>query len=158
MSIRVDLTEGHGEQYWRRPGRIFATAQPHLQTARRRYRRRVRRWDRSHLQEFTLADGRRLCDPDPDWEIDGEVTEDYRRVNLSRLHLGQQFAYVFGLGDDWAHLCTVGVRRIDPVEVLGIQPDTQLPYWGWGDIPDQYRHRWDDDGGESPPPGNPGAR
>ena len=75
---------------------------------------------------------------------------------LSRLRPGEQFAYVFDLGDDWAHLCTVGAQRIDPVEVLGIQPDAPLPYWGWGDIPDQYRRRWDGDDGESPPPRNPG--
>jgi len=41
------------------------------------------RWDRSHLQEFSLADGRRLRDPDPDGDIEREVTEDYRRVKLS---------------------------------------------------------------------------
>jgi hypothetical protein len=98
---------------------------------------------RSHLQEFILADGRRLYDPDPDWEIEGELSEDYRRVKLSRLHPGEQFAYVSNLGDDWAHLCTAGARRIDPAEVLGILPETPLPYRGWGDIPDQYRHRWD---------------
>ncbi len=28
-SIRVDLIEGHGEQYWPRPGRIFAAARSH---------------------------------------------------------------------------------------------------------------------------------
>lgn len=96
-----------------------------------------------------------MCDPDPGWEIEGGVTEDCRRMKLSRLPPEEQLAYVFDLGDDWAHLCTVGARRIDPVEVLRILPDTPLPYWGWGDIPDQYRRRWDDDG-ESPPPGNPG--
>jgi len=32
------------------------------------------RWDHSHLQEFTLADQTRL--DDPDWEIEGVVTED----------------------------------------------------------------------------------
>jgi hypothetical protein len=37
-----------------------------------------------------------------------------------------------------------------------ILPDTPLPYWGWGDIPDQYRRRWDDDDGESPQPRNAG--
>ncbi len=63
---------------------------------------------------------------------------------------------MFDLGDDWAHLCTVGARRIDPVEGLGILPDTPLPYWGWGDIPDQYRRRWDGDDGESPLPRKPG--
>ena len=38
-----------------------------------------------NLQEFTLTDQRRLWLPDPDWEIDGTVSEDYRRVRLSRL-------------------------------------------------------------------------
>jgi len=67
----------------------------------------------------------------------------------------QRFVYVFDLGDDWAHLCTVGPERIDPVETLGILPDRPLPYWGWGDIPDQYRRRWDGDDGESPRPKDP---
>jgi hypothetical protein len=128
-SIRVDLIEGHGEQYWPRPGRIFAAARSHtLKQLAGAIDDALARWDRSHLQEFTLADGRRLCDPDPDGEIEGEVTGDYRRVKMPRLHAGEQFAYVFDLGDDWAHLCTVGARRIDR----------------------------DDDDGESPPPRNPG--
>jgi len=29
LSIRADLIEGHGEQYWPRPGRIFAAARSH---------------------------------------------------------------------------------------------------------------------------------
>ena len=145
-SIRADLIEGHGEQYWPRPGWIFATARSHtFKQLASAIDDALGRWDRSHLQEFTLADGTRSCDPDPDWEIEGEVTEDYRRVKLPRLRPGEQFATVFDLGDDWAHLCTVGARRIDPVEVLGIVPDTPLPYRGWDDIPDQYRRRWDDD-------------
>ena len=85
-----------------------------------------------------------------------EDAEDFRRVRLSRLDLGEQFTYVFDLGDNWTHLCTVGTSRIDPVEALGIQPDKPLPYWGWGDIPDQYRRRWDGDDGESPVPPDPG--
>src|ERR1022692_2398489 len=157
LSIRADLIEGHGEQYWPRPGGIFAAARSHtFKQLADATGDAFARWDRSHLQEFTLADGSRLCDPDPDWEIEGEVTEVYRRVKLSPLHPGDQYAYVFDLGDDWAHLCTVGARRIDPAGVLGILPDTPLPYWGWGGIPDQYRRRWDDDDGESPPPRNLG--
>jgi hypothetical protein len=57
-------------------------------------------WDRSHLQDFALAGGRRLCDPDSDWEIEAEFTDGYRRVKLSRLQPGGRFAYVFDLGDD----------------------------------------------------------
>jgi hypothetical protein len=64
---------------------------------------------------------------------------------------------VFDLGEGWAHLCTVGPERIDPAGELEIKPGQPLPYGGWGDIPDQYRRRWDDDdGGESAPPADPG--
>jgi hypothetical protein len=157
MSIRVDLVEGHGEQYWPRPGRIFAAARSHtFKELADAIDGAFARWDRAHLQEFTLADRTRLCLPDPDWEIDGTVTEDYRRVRLSRLRPGEQFVYVFDLGDYWAHLCTVGPQRIDPVETLGILPGEPLAYFGWGDIPDQYRRRWDSDDGESSPPRDPG--
>jgi len=157
LSIRVDLVEGHGEQYWPRPGRIFAAARNHtFEELADAIDGAFARWDRSHLQEFTLADQVRLCLPDPDWEIEGKISEDYRHVRLSRLRPGEQFVYVFDLGDDWAHLCTVGPQRIDPVEALGILPSTPLPYFGWGDIPDQYRRRWDADDGESPRPHDPG--
>jgi hypothetical protein len=157
LSIRVDLVEGHGEQYWPRPGRVFAAARSHtFKQLADTIDGAFARWDRSHLQEFTLSGGRRLGDPDPGWEIEDEVTEDYRRVKLSRLRPGEKFTYVFDPGDDWAHLCTVGAQRIDPAEVLGTLPGTPLPYWGWGDIPDQYRRRWDSDDGESSLPSSPG--
>ena len=156
LSIRVDLVEGHGEHFWPRPGRIFAAALTHtFEQLADAIDDAFARWDRSHLQEFTLAGKSRLSIPNPDWEIENEITEDYRRVKLSRLGPGEQFVYVFDLGDDWAHLCTVGSERIDPVETLGIRPDRPLPYWGWGDIPDQYRRRWDGDDGESPCPKDP---
>ena len=157
LSIRAELVEGHGEQYWPRPGRIFAASRSHtFKDLADAIDDAFARWDRSHLQEFTLADQARLCDPDPDRDIEGVVTEDYQQVRLSRLGPREQFAYVFDLGDNWAHLCTVGARRIDPVEALGILPGTPLPYFGWGDIPDQYRRRWDGDDGEAPQPTNPG--
>jgi hypothetical protein len=119
LSIRVDLVEGHGVHLWPRPGRIFAAARSHtFSDLAGAIDDAFARWDRSHLQEFTLADGTRLCDPDPDWQVEGQVEEDYRRVRLSRLRPGEQFAYVFDLGDNWAHLCTVGDDKIDPVEAL----------------------------------------
>ena len=156
LSIRVDLVEGHGELLWPRPGRIFAAARTHtFEQLADSIDDGFARWDRSHLQEFTLADGTRLAVPDPEWEMEGETTEDFRRVRLSRLRPGEQFVYVFDLGDDWAHLCTVAEERIDPVETVGILPDRPLPYWGWGDIPDQYRRRWDGDDSVSPRPKDP---
>jgi hypothetical protein len=133
LSIRVDLIEGRGKHRWPRPGRISAAAPSHtFKQLADAIDDAFARWDRSHLQEFTLDDGTRLCDPDPDWQIEGEVTENYQRVKLSRLRSGEQFAYVFDLGDDWAHLCTVSVARIVPIETLGTCPGKPLPYWGWG--------------------------
>ena len=156
LSIRVDLIQGHGEELWPRPGRIFAAARTHtFQQLADAIDDGFARWDRSHIQEFTLADNTRLSIPDSDWEVEGEVTLDPRRVRLTRLSPGELFVYVFDVGDDWAHLCTVAPARIDPLESLGIVPTRPLPYWGWGDIPDQYRRRWDGDDGETPRPKNP---
>ncbi len=69
--------------------------------------------------------------------------------------LSEQFAYVFDLGDNWQHLCTVGPKLADPMESLGTVPDRPLPCWGWGDIPDQYGRRWNGDGGSTPMPPAP---
>jgi len=111
LPIRVDLAEGHGERYWPRPGRIFAAARSHsFEQLADATGDAFARWDRSHLQEFTLTGQTRLCQPGPDWEIEGEITQDYQRVKLSRLRTG-------------------------PVEALGILPGKPLPYWGWGAFP-----------------------
>ena len=156
LSIRVDLVAGHGERYWPRPGRIFAASRTHtfaqLAVA---IDDAFARWDRAHLHAFNLADGTRLETPYDEWE-DGPPALDDRRTRLGRLHLGERFVYVFDFGDDWTHLCTVAVERIDPDKALGIVPNGPLPYWGWGDIPDQYRRLWDGDDGESDPPEDPG--
>jgi hypothetical protein len=156
LSIRVDLISGRGEELWPRPGRIFAAARSHtfrqLATA---IDAAFARWDLSHLHLFTLADGtpvsvKRWWDGEhPDGMIDGG------HRSLARLKAGEQFAYVFDLGDDWAHLCTVGEARIDPADEVGVVPDLPTPYWGWGEVPDQYGRRWDSDDGESEPPARP---
>ena len=156
LSIRVELVSGRGEDYWPRPGRIFAAARSHsLGQFAAAIDAAFARWDLAHLHMFTLADGTpvtplRLWDGDaPEGSLDSGITR------LSRLSLGEQFAYVFDLGDDWAHLCTVAAERIDPLDTLGILPAGPLPYWGWGDLPDQYGRRWDGDDGESSEPKRP---
>ncbi len=73
------------------------------------------RWDLAHLHEFTLTDGTAIGIPDAEWD-DDRVVLDSRRTKLSRLALDEKFAYVFDFGDYWAHLCTVGPERADPVE------------------------------------------
>jgi hypothetical protein len=80
---------------------------------------------------------------------------DSDKTTLNRVRPGDQFAYVFDLGDDWQHLCTVAEARIDPIDSVGIQPAQPTASWGWGDIPDQYQRRWNGDDGESPTPKRP---
>lgn len=73
----------------------------------------------------------------------------------SRVKPGESFRFVFDLGDNWVHECTVAQAKVDPIETLGIVPEKPLPYWGWGTIPDQYGRRYADDDGESPIPPRP---
>ena len=138
LSIRVDLVSGRGEDYWPRPGRIFAAARSHkfsqladaIDTA-------FARWDRSHLYKFEMADGPLIGQVEfDDFDlgfIDGAATR------LSTLSLGEQFVYEFDFGDSWTHLCTVrpaadrpgvGVRDRSegPAAVLGVghSPTTRL--------------------------------
>ncbi|MEW1566068.1 hypothetical protein AB0454_24145 [Streptomyces sp. NPDC093509] len=157
LSVRVELVSGHGGDLWPRPGRIFAAARTHSFTQlASAVDLAFGRWDLAHLHLFTLSDGVTRISPlewwggeAPDGTLDGSVTK------LSRLQPGEQFAYVFDMGDDWAHICTVGGQRIDPLEELGEVPDSPVPYWGWGSLPDQYARRWDGDDGESRMPKRP---
>lgn len=153
--MRVELVQGRGEHLWPRPCRLFAVSANHdfgqLAAA---IDEAFARWDRSHLHEFQFKDGTRIGIADPD----DDAPLDERRLNLSRLKPGDQFIYVFDLGDDWAHLCTVGDSPIDPVESVGHVPDGPLPYFGWGSIPDQYGRAWSADDGESPVPPDPQLR
>jgi hypothetical protein len=154
FAIRVELVEGRGERYWPRPGRLFAAAGSHsfaqLAIA---IDHAFARWDLSHLHEFRLSNGTRIGRPDPDFDDDGVVDE--RREHLSRLAIAEQLIYVFDFGDDWTHLCTVTESIVDPREVLGLVPDVPMPYFGWGNIPDQYGRAWDADDGASPVPADP---
>jgi hypothetical protein len=149
LSITVELVSGRGEEFWPRPGRIFAAARTHtFEQLGAAIDDAFARWDLAHLRLFTLADETPVCsfgiwEEPPDDAIDGD------KVKLSRLALGEQFAYVFDMGDEWAHLCTVAEQRIDPLDQLGIVPMEPTAYWGWGDLPDQYGRRWNGDDGES---------
>ncbi len=157
LSIRVDLVEGRGERLWPRPGRVFAAARSHtfaqladaIDTA-------FARWDRSHLNLFDLADGSCIYGPTR-WDDPPERGVFAGDTRLSRLSAGEQLVYIFDMGDDWTHLCTVAADRIDPQQALGIIPALPLPYWGWGPIPDQYGRRSDDDDDQTPLPPNPDA-
>lgn len=156
LSIRVELVSGHGADLWPRPGRILAAARTHsFAQLAQAIDLAFGRWDLAHLHKFTLTD--QTCVSPLEW-WDGEAPEgtlDSRSTKLSRLKAGEQFAYVFDLGDNWEHLCTVGERRVDPLEEFGETPSRPEPYWGWGTLPDQYGRRWDGDDGESRMPKRP---
>ena len=158
LSITVELVEGNGERFWPRPGRIFAASRAHtfvqlseaIETA-------FARWDRAHLHEFTLPDMTRLSTPFVEEEQGlGGIILDDRTTKLGRLSLGERFLYLFDYGDGWMHLCTAAAQRIDPLATLGLLPSRPLPFWGWGELPDQYGRRFADDDGECDPPPNPG--
>ena len=155
LSIRPDLVDGGGRTLWPRPGRVFAAARSHsfaqLATA---IDDAFARWDRAHLHMFDLGGVAGLL-IDRYWDDPPDNSRVDDTVKLGTLTGGQRFVYVFDLGDDWAHLCTVNPERIDPLHTVGITPDRPTPYWGWGAIPDQYGRTWDGDDGETPPPPDP---
>jgi hypothetical protein len=124
---------GHGSHtgdLWPRPGRVLiASRSATFEQLAAAIDDAFARWDRNHLHEFTLADGT-IITPHRWWdgeEPDGSL--DGAKIRLRRLRLSEQFAYVFDLGDNWQHLCTVGPKLADPVETLGIDPDRPLPWW-----------------------------
>jgi hypothetical protein len=160
LGIRVDLIGGRGQLLDPRPGRAFAVPSScSFDEFGRAIDLAFARWDLSHLRQFTLEDGTLV--------VDGEMADELRASAFGggaiprailldaqvgrHLKVGSRFRYVFDLGDDWTHSCTVD-GQVDPLEVLGAIPAEPMAYWGWGTIPDQYGRRWDADDGESDPP------
>lgn len=160
ISIEVVLVEGRGIDFWPRPGRVFAASRSHtFAQLSNAIDVAFARWDFSHLHQFILEDGTNLTTIFKELLFEDEMSAiDDRSTKLAILKPGERFIYEFDFGDGWTHLCTVGEKRIDPLETLGIIPSEPLPYWGWGTMPDQYGRNWDGDDGESPPPENPEKR
>ena len=149
LSIEVELVTGRGRDWWPRPGRVF-TASPRHTFAQFAEAVDVAfgRWDLDHLRMFVLPDGVEVS-----WSAwrDGPAFPDTRDGRYARLDLltpGTAFAYVFDLGADWTHLCTV---RRDDVAVA--QPPTApLLRHGWGTLPDQYGRDRAEDSPTAPAP------
>lgn len=145
LSIRVELVSGHGARVWPRPGRVFAASSDHtfaaLATA---ISTAFGRWDLNHLYEFDLGDGTCVGDPRGDWGPEADRVENARGARLSRLRPRHVFVFQFDLGAAWTHLCTVE-DLVDPANVFDAIPAAPQPFWGWGDLPDQYGRRWDGD-------------
>lgn len=163
LSIAVELLGGRGEELWPYPGRIFAVGPSHtFQALAEAINVAFARWDMSHLCEFMLEDGTTIVDPAYQMNLADQISGPISRpVDISTAKVartaqaGDQFQFVYDLGDHWTHQCTVDTVKVDPVEVLGIRPKAPLAYWGWGNMPDQYGRRWPDDDGTSSPPRRP---
>ena len=149
--VRVILVGKAGDELAAPPGRDLLVSSVHtfaeLASA---IDRAFARWDPSHLHEFRLADGRRIVTEEAD-ELEDSASEqhlDERAHSPSSigLHSGDTFTYIFDLGDEWEHVCTVLRIDVDPEEEAGTVPLEILPIFGWGSIPDQYgRLSLDDD-------------
>jgi hypothetical protein len=146
LRIRVDLLGGLGMDCDPSPGRIFLVGPAHtFEQLAEAIDVAFARWDRSHLHVFELADGRRVGFPDDAFDLDMGLL-DHAWLKVAReVKPGGEFTYVFDLGDDWRHRCTVLEDKADPVEEYGTAPRMPAPIWGWGTIPDQYGRRSFDD-------------
>ena len=97
--------------YWPRPGRIFAAARSHsFRELAEAIATAFARWDRAHLYQFVLADGRRISQPEFDHFDLGFIDGD--RTRLGTLTLGEQFLYEFDFGIAGC-ICAQWARRAD---------------------------------------------
>jgi hypothetical protein len=137
----VILASKGGEELVDPPGRDLLVSGVHtFAELAKAIDRAFARWDLSHLHEFRLLDGRRIVMEDADEQLAPAHNLGERACSLSSIGLssGDTFIYVFDLGDDWEHACTVLRTDVDPEEEAGIAPSEILPIFGWGTIPDQY--------------------
>ena len=139
LQIQVELLGGRDIECDPPPGRVFIVGPSHsFEQLAEASDAAFARWDLSHLHEFELPDGRRVGFPSDEYAPD-LVWEDHAALKLAReLRPGEEFSYVFDLGDDWRHRCRVLADKVDPAEEYGAPPRRPVPIWGWGWIPDQY--------------------
>jgi hypothetical protein len=142
LRIRVDLLGGGGIECDPPPGRVFIVGPSHsFERFAEAIDAAFARWDLSHLHSFELSDGRLIGYPDDTFEPD-VVWLDHAKLKVAReVKPGEEFEYVFDLGDNWRHRCVVEPGKADPLEEYGEVPDRPVVTWGWGWIPDQYGRR-----------------
>lgn len=141
--VRVILLSKGGSELEDPPGRdLLVSDEKTFAELAAAIDRAFARWDRSHLHEFRLVDGRRMvmADGDEPDELDPARQLDERDHTLrsAGLRAGDTFNYVFDFGDDWEHGCTVLRTDVNPAEEWGDVTSEIVPVFGWGTIPDQY--------------------
>jgi hypothetical protein len=123
LRIRVELLGGGGIQCEPPPGRIFIVGPSHtFADLAAAIDAAFARWDLSHLHEFQLADGRLIGHPDESFEPD-VVWHDHATLKVAgEVKPGDEFDYVFDLGDNWRHRCIVERDKADPLKEYGELP------------------------------------
>lgn len=149
LQIRVDLLGGCGVACDPSPGRVFLVGPSHsFEQFAEAIDAAFARWDLSHLHTFELSDDRQIGYPDDSFGP-GLVWLDHAKLKVAKeVKTGEEFEYIFDLGDNWQHRCTVEPQKVDPIDEYGIVPEQPVVIWGWGSIPDQYGRRSFDDDGE----------
>jgi hypothetical protein len=138
----VDLLGGGGIECDPTPGRVFIVGPGHtFEQFANAINTAFARWDLSHLHQFELNDGRLIGYPDDNFAPDLEWL-DHAQLKVTReIKPGDEFEYIFDLGDNWQHRCHAGPIKADPLEEYGTVPPSPVAIWGWGSIPDQYGRR-----------------
>jgi hypothetical protein len=111
LSIRVELVSGRGEDIEPPPGRELVAAATHtLAELAGAIDLAFARWDLSHVHLFRFDDDSSYMPGGS--EIDPDVG-DSERARLGSIPLAREtvFEYIFDLGDDWTHRCTVKDHR-----------------------------------------------
>jgi hypothetical protein len=129
------------------PGRVFLVGPSHsFEQFAGSIDAAFARWDLSHLHTFELSDGRRIGYPDDEFAPE-LVWLDHAKLKVTKeVKPGEEFTYVFDLGDHWEHRCVVEPEKADPLDEYGTVPPAPAVVWGWGSIPDQYGRRFEDEG------------
>jgi len=145
----VDLLGGRGMALDPTPGRVFLVGPSHsFEQFASAIDAAFARWDLSHLHTFELSDGRRIGYPDDEFAPE-LVWLDHTKLKVTKeVKPGEQFTYVFDLGDHWEHRCVAEPEKADPLDEYGTVPPAPAVVWGWGSIPDQYGRRSFEDQGE----------
>jgi len=166
MAISVEFLGGMGDELWPYPGRVFAVSSTHtFAQLANSIDAAFSRWDLSHLAMFTLPDGRIITDAQTGQELANAVAGPLLSpLDISKVKIGDvlapedEFRYEFDFGAGWVHRCNIEDEPIDPLEVLGSVPSQPRAFWGWGEIPDQYGRRTEDDDGQTKLPRRPRTR
>lgn len=113
LQIEVEMLGGRDIDCDPPPGRVFIVGPSHtFAQLADAIDAALARWDLSHLHEFELADGRRVGFPDVDPDEHGWLDHAALKV-AGEVEPGDEFRYVFDLGDDWRHRCRVLDEKVD---------------------------------------------